>query len=120
MTPQGFQSLFEFPEICSDCYLKYDPKHEFEVIPTNGGVMEHHYLYADLILNLNQRNYLKRHLSKLYLWLEKEVDNRHIILFVDPLFLSFHRHEISLFCERNSVILLSLVRCNLEVLMIFP
>ncbi|MBN2540273.1 MAG: hypothetical protein JXB08_01980 [Bacilli bacterium] len=116
---QGFQSLFEFPEICPDCYLKFAPKHEYDVIPTSAGVLEHHYLYHDINVNLNQRHYLQRHLRLLYTWLDKEADNRHIQIFINPMFLRDHHQEIAFLCERNSVILLSLIRCNLEGFMSF-
>jgi hypothetical protein len=76
----GFSSLFKFPEVCSKCSQVYQPKLNEEIIPIEGGVITYIYLYDEVKLNLNQRNYLSRHRNIFYSYFLRNLTNFELII----------------------------------------
>ncbi len=115
----NFLTLYEFPEVCPSCYKTYQPYPKYEIIPCEGGVIEYHYLYDQTPINAKQRNYLQKHLKYFFQWISENSQMKSTYLFIDAFFLRHYHQEILFLSQTQSLILMSLIRCNLEVFMIF-
>jgi hypothetical protein len=109
---KNFLTLFEFPEICSDCYIKYQPKVNYEVFPIDNGEIEYYYLYEDIQLNKKQRVYLMKHF-KILIDLVKDED-RKVVIIIDEINKTDIINQLDLIKAFRKIVILSLVRYNFE------
>ncbi|QWB99601.1 hypothetical protein KHQ88_05415 [Mycoplasmatota bacterium] len=102
--------LFSFSELCQECKEKYSPSRLYEVFPIRGGIVEYHYLYDDLSLNVYQKQYLSKYLSVFYLDMLSNDKNFDLFIFLDDDVL-FEDEYLGLFINGfNNVFMFSLMR----------
>lgn len=112
-------NLFEFPEICEDCFTKYSPNLQYEIIPIDRGVITYYYLYLDHVLNARQRAYLSRHWTILFKELLRINEPETTIIMIDREMIESLKRTLFLLQQFSQLTFVSLVRCNLDGFMIF-
>jgi len=114
-----FQSLYRFNELCHTCKEQYKPLIHQESIPYNNGLIEYYYLYDQLILNARQVNYLNRQFKHLFKHMLTLEPTKKTFLIIDGDVLATFKTEAPLILGFPNLILLSVLRCNLENFVFF-
>ncbi|MDA3932029.1 MAG: hypothetical protein PF513_04760 [Tenericutes bacterium] len=75
--------IFTFSKVCEACKKKFIPNELYEVIPINHGLIEYHYLYENMNLNIKQKYYLNQYLDILYLKIIDQFNKYDLYIFLD-------------------------------------
>jgi ABC-type molybdate transport system substrate-binding protein len=116
---EGFEFIFSFPKICPTCQIKYQPSLKQVVIPIENGEITYFYLYEQNLLNLEQRNYLDRHLKLIYESVIKSEDKTKTVIFLDFQVLSQAKYWLKYLLPMKKIVFFSLEYLDLSYQNIF-
>lgn len=111
--------LFSFSEICDQCKDKFKPHKLYEVIPVNNGLIEYHYLYENMNLNVKQKEYLSKYLSVFYEGFTEDREKFELVIFLDDNVYFETSILGQLLNDFNHIFVFSLMRKELMYKMIF-
>ena len=115
----NFKNIFDFPKICSKCKIKFKPILEYEIIPYSYGNLYYYYLYSDKIINVVQKEYLKKYLYKIYNEMIEVDSKKTIIVFLDEDLLNDFEINIVFLKTYSKICMFSLIRINFDNFMSF-
>ncbi len=113
----SFKNLFDFDDICDACREEYKPNPKTEIIPYTNGVVEYHYLYDQVSLNVKQISQLETNLTLIYDYIFHHASEKIPVLFLSERDMSDFSEDIKYLSPYPKLLIVSLVRCNLEQLM---
>lgn len=113
-----FTNLFVFKDICDHCNSIYDIPPKYEIFPMQDGIIEYYYMYADLIVNVKQINYLEKYYENILSLCLNNVGNA-LLIFIDKYTYEELKNDLMYLEPFGRIIFVSLIRFNFEEFVFF-